>query len=112
MNRANPDFENDAKMASVMRRFEALEMSKGAQALGFEPSKPVVSPVCVLCDNQGHLVEQCPGLLVIKVEQTNVLNIFCKLNPNNNPFSETYNSRWRSHPNVSWKSSQGQGFVI
>ena len=92
-----------------MRRFEALEMSKGEQSLAPESSKLMVSPVYVLCNGQDHLVEQCPGLPVIKVGQANVLNTFRKPNPKNNPFSETYNPGWRNHPNLSRKSSQGQG---
>ena len=82
-------------MTSAVRRLEALEMSKGVQFLTSEPSKPV------LCDSQDHLVEQCPGLPIIKAEQANVLNTFRKPNPNNNPFSETYNPGWRNHPNLS-----------
>jgi len=92
MHRVNSNFENDARMAALVRRFEVLEMSKGAQSSAPEPSKPVMSLVCVLCDSLDHLVEQCLGLLVIKAEQVNILSTFHKPNPNNNPFSETYNS--------------------
>jgi len=60
MHRVNPNFENDAKLTSVIRRLEALEMRKGAQSSTLKPSKNVVSPVCVLCDSQDHLIEQCP----------------------------------------------------
>ena len=98
MHRVNPNFETDTKMTSVMRRLEALEMSSGAQSSAPKPSKPVVSPVYVLCDSQDHLVEQYPGLPFIKAEYANVLNTFRKPNPNNNPFSETYNPGWRNHP--------------
>ena len=91
MYRVNPNFKTDAKITAVMRRLEALEMSKGAQSLALESSKPVVSPVWVLCDSQDHLAEQCPGLPIIKAKQANVLNIFLNPNPNNNSFSETYN---------------------
>ena len=69
-----------------------------------------MSAVCVLCGSQDHLIEQCPGLPIIKAEQANLLNTFHKHNPNNNPFSEMYNSGWRNHPNLSWKSSQGQRY--
>jgi len=90
MHRVNPNFENDAKMASVAQRLEALEMSKEAQSSAPESFKPVVSPIWVLCDSYNHLVEQYhPGLLVIKAKQENVLNTFRKPNPNNNPFSES-----------------------
>jgi len=107
MHRINSNFENDTRMAALVRRLEALETSKGAQPSAFEPSKPVMSPVCLLCDDHDHLVEQYPGLPVIKAEQENILNMFCKLNPNNNLFSEMYNPGWQNPPNLSWKSSQG-----
>ena len=110
MHKINPNFESDVKMTSVVRRLEALEMSKGVQSSTLEPSKPVVSLICVLCDSQDYMVEQCPGLPIINAEQANILNIYRKPNPNNNPFSETYNSGWRNHPKLSWKSSQGQGY--
>ncbi|PIM97218.1 hypothetical protein CDL12_30314 [Handroanthus impetiginosus] len=29
--------------------------------------------------------------------------------PQNNPYSNTYNPRWRQHPNFSWNNNQGQG---
>ena len=58
MHRVNSNFENNAKMASVVRRL--------AQSSAPELSKPVVSLVCVLCDSQDHLVEQCPGCQLSK----------------------------------------------
>ena len=57
IHKVSPNFESDAKLTSVVRRFEALELSKGAQSLAPEPSKPVVSPIYVFCDSQDHLVE-------------------------------------------------------
>ena len=51
MHRVNSNFEIDTKMTSIMRRPEALEMSKRVQSSVLEPSKPVVSPVCFLYDN-------------------------------------------------------------
>ena len=101
MHKVNSNLENEAKMASVVRRLEALKMSKGAQSSIFEPSKLVVSPICILYDTNDYLIEQCPGLPVIQTDQANVLNTFRKPNPDNNPFSETYNPGWRNHPNLS-----------
>jgi len=63
-----PPILSDVKLISVARRFEALELSKGAQSSAPKPSKLVVSPVCVLCDSQDHLVDQCPRLSIIKAE--------------------------------------------
>jgi len=44
---------------------------------------------CVTC-NDGHAMEDCP--------QNPQSVYFVK----NNPFSNTYNPRWRNHPNFSW----------
>ena len=63
-------------MTSVMRRLEALKMNKRAQSLTPKPSKAVVFPVCVLCDSQDYLVEQCLRLSIIKAEQANILYTF------------------------------------
>ena len=72
MHRVNPNFESDAKLTSVVQRLEALELSKRTQSSAPEPSKPMVSPICIFCDSQDYLVEQCPGLSIIKAEQANV----------------------------------------
>ena len=61
IHKVNLNFESDAKLTSVVRRLEALELSKGVQSSTLEPSKPVVSPVCVIYDTQDHLVAQLPG---------------------------------------------------
>ena len=47
----------------------------------------------------------CPTLPCFREclhEQTHALNSFQR--PNHNPYSQTYNSGWRNHPNFSWKS--------
>ena len=82
MHRVNPNYESDAKLISVVRRLEALELSKRVQSSTPEPSKSVMSPVCVLCDSQNHLVEQSSRLPIIKAEQENVLNKLWNLNFN------------------------------
>jgi hypothetical protein len=43
-------------------------------------------------------------------EQTNMLNN--NFRPQNNPFSNTYNPRWRNHPNFSWRNDQGSKIRI
>jgi hypothetical protein len=40
------------------------------------------------------------------VEQANMLNNNFRLQ--NNPYSNTYNSGWKNHPNFSWRNEQGQ----
>jgi hypothetical protein len=40
------------------------------------------------------------------MEQVNAFNDYRK--QFNGPYSETYNSGWRNHPNFSWKQNQGR----
>ena len=74
MHRVNPNFENDAKMTVVVRKLEALEMSKEAQSSTPEPSKKVVSPICVYYDSQDHLVEHCPRIWVNTTRSAQLLS--------------------------------------
>ncbi|PIN20438.1 DNA-directed DNA polymerase [Handroanthus impetiginosus] len=59
----------------------------------------------VTCKEYGerHLSDQCPH----SVESIQFVSNARK--PQNNPYSNTYNPRWRQHPNFSWNNNQGQG---
>ena len=60
--------------------------------------------VCGLCGAFGHGANTCPHN-VYEPEQVNFMNV-------NQPrqcfdlYSNTYNPRWRSHPNFSWRNNQ------
>ncbi|XP_026378156.1 uncharacterized protein LOC113272548 [Papaver somniferum] len=63
---------------------------------------------CATCHNSDHLVDNCPDLHEFqesRVEQANAL--YHK--QENNPYSHTYNPRWRNHPNFSWSKGPIQG---
>jgi len=66
MHKVNSNFESDAKLTFVVRRLEALEITKGVQSLTLKPSKPVVSSVCVLCDIQDIWLNNAPGYQLSK----------------------------------------------
>jgi hypothetical protein len=54
-----------------------------------------------------HLAQTCsslPTFVESPMEQVNAFNDFRK--QANGPFSETYNPKWRNHPNFSWKQNQ------
>ncbi|PIN00194.1 DNA-directed DNA polymerase [Handroanthus impetiginosus] len=57
---------------------------------------------CKEC-GEGHPSDQCPH----SVESIQFVSNARK--PQNNPYSNTYNSGWRQHPNFSWNNNQGQG---
>jgi len=44
MHKVNSKFENDVRMTALVRRLEALEMSKGAQSSVLEPFKLLMTP--------------------------------------------------------------------
>ncbi|KAH9770702.1 hypothetical protein KPL71_012459 [Citrus sinensis] len=51
---------------------------------------------CVYCGEE-HLFDNCPG----NPTSVNYVGIFNKQNQDN-PYSNTYNTGWRQHPNFSW----------
>jgi hypothetical protein len=58
--------------------------------------------VCVICEIIGHTTHECPTILAFKEvlhDQANAMNTYKK--PFDAPYSETYNSGWRNHPNFS-----------
>jgi len=88
-----------AKFACLARKVEALELKRSDQL------KSVQEIICQICETNEHSTNDCPTLPSFKeciYEQANALNNFQR--PNQNPYSQTYNSGWRNHPNFSWKS--------
>jgi hypothetical protein len=60
-----------------------------------------------ICASPMHLAHNClslPTFVDSSIEQVNAFNDYRK--QTNGPFSETYNPRWRNHPNFSWKQNQ------
>jgi len=100
MHNLREDHDLQAKFALLARKVEALELKKSAQL------KSVQENVCQICETNDHSTNDCPTLPAFKEclhEQANALNSFQKPNPN--PYSQTYNSGWRNHPNFSWKNN-------
>ena len=79
----------DSKLATLTRRFEALETSKSPPQMSMSPSynfqNPATQPL--------HEFEQVNAMFQ---------------NPKNDPFAPNYNPGWKYHPNFSW--TQGQNF--
>ncbi|GAU39062.1 hypothetical protein TSUD_321320 [Trifolium subterraneum] len=59
---------------------------------------------CDLC-HQNHANAEC---FPVGSEEAHYLANFRKSNPNNNPFSNTYNKGWRDHPNFGWGGNTSQ----
>ena len=105
-----PTIGMEAKMATILRRLEALEVKETPKSVHqvsmSVPSKESSDPFkCVdpMVNNPmlyGMSEDQY-------LEQVNALHQFKKTQ--NNPYSNTYNPRWRNHPNFSWSQGSHQG---
>ena len=100
----NEDVNVQAKMTTLSRRLEELE-ARGAYEIKVVNDVPMQITQCSICQSGEHLIRKCPTIPAVRemfMEQANVVG-FVK-HSNNSPFSNTFNSRWRNHPNLSWKS--------
>ena len=96
MHNLREDHDFQAKFASLARKVEALELKKNDHV------KSVQNISCCVCDSTDHSMQDCPTLSALREslhEQVNVVDNFKRPNPN--PYSQTYNSGWRNHPNFS-----------
>jgi hypothetical protein len=60
---------------------------------------------CSVCASPLHQAQNCPSMAAFsEMEQVNAFNNFQK--HSTGPYSETYNTGWRNHPNFSWKQNQ------
>ena len=56
---------------------------------------------CGICSVVGHPIDMCPTLQEEPIEQVNVAGGFLgQPQRKYNPYSSTYNSGWRDHPNL------------
>ena len=102
------DMDMKAKVSTLSRRLEKLEMRKLHEVQAVTeipmPNKP-----CFICKSTKHLREQCPTIPAMRemfVEQANVVGQF---KPSTNaPYGNTYNPSWRNHSNLSWKPKPPQ----
>ena len=93
------DHDLSAKYASLAKKVEALELKKN------EHVKSIQEIACHVCNSNEHVTQNCPTLPAFQEclhDQVSSINTFKKPNPN--PYSQTYNSGWRNHPNFSWRN--------
>lgn len=59
--------------------------------------------VCAICSIEDHPIDMCPTLQKEPIEQVNVAGDFPRQPQRKyDPYSSTYNPRWRDHPNLSY----------
>jgi len=62
-----------------------------------------VGAICEICGIQGHVAAECQSTF-LGIEHANAMQNYGQC-PQNNPFSNTYNSSWRNHPNFSYRNN-------
>ena len=87
------DTEMKAKLTTLTRRFEELEM-RNQHEMQAVNELSASQPSCFNCQSNSHPGEHCQG-------HAHVLNQ--NRPPINAPYGNTYNPNWKIHPNLSWK---------
>ncbi|KAK9697939.1 hypothetical protein RND81_08G071100 [Saponaria officinalis] len=63
--------------------------------------------VCRICSSDGHVTQQCPGMYEEQSAEVNAAGYMEPPQRKYDPYSNTYNSRWKDHPNFRWGNQQG-----
>ncbi|XP_063948091.1 uncharacterized protein LOC135152186 [Daucus carota subsp. sativus] len=82
--------QSDQRLSNIEQSIEKLNalLSSG---------KAPKAQVCGICSTQGHFTDACPTLVESTLEDVNAIGFG---NQGANQFSNTYNSRWKDHPNL------------
>jgi hypothetical protein len=87
-------------MDAIVKRLDALSLGKPIAAANTFPIES-----CSVYASPMHQAQNCPSMTVFfEMEQVSAFNNFQK--QLSGPYSESYNQRWRNHPNFSWKQNQ------
>ena len=95
------DMEMKAKLSTLARRLEELEMRNQHEVRAVTEASMPNQP-CFNCQFTKHQGEHCPNVPSVRDfmdEQANDVGQY-KL-PATAPYSNTYNPNWRNHPNLS-----------
>ena len=99
----NEDIDMKAKVPTMTRRLEELELKKIREVQVISETPVQVMPYSI-CQSYEHLVEECPIIPVVRELFRDQANVIGQFEPNNNAsYGNTFSSNWRNHPNFSWK---------
>ncbi|KAJ9541134.1 hypothetical protein OSB04_027640 [Centaurea solstitialis] len=84
----------NAQLAALTK----LVLDGNRQQVNSAVATPQLPDSCTWC-GEDHIFDYCPG----NPEAVNVIGTQHR----DSPFSQTYNSNWRHHPNFSWRDNQG-----
>ena len=97
------DMEVKAKLSTLARRLEELEM-RNQHEVRTMAETPVSNKLCFISQSAEHPGEHCltvPSIRDMLAEQANAVEQYKP--PTSAPYSNTYNPNWRNNPNLSWK---------
>ena len=97
------DVEMKAKLSSLTRRLEELEMRNQHEVRAVVETLVPLQP-CFNFQSTSHQGEHCPIAPSVRDLMQEQANIVGQSKPRTNgPYGNTYNPNWRNHPNLSWK---------
>ena len=97
------DMELKAKLSTLARRVEELEGKRLHEAQAMTEVR-LQAKLCFIYQSTKHVGEQCPTIPSVREMFPDQANFVGQRKPPPNaPYSNTYNSNWRNHPNLSWK---------
>ena len=98
------DVEMKAKLSTLVRRLEELEMRNQHEVRAVIKTHVLPNQLCFISQSIEHQGEHCPTIPSMKemiAEQANLVGQYKP--PINAPYSNTYNPNWRNHLNLFWK---------
>ena len=103
MDSLTEDMEMKAKLSTLTRRLEELEMRNQHEVRAVAET-PMPNQPYFIYQSTEHPGEHCPIVSSMRdmiAEQANAVGQYKP--PFNALYSNTYNPNWRNHPNLSWK---------
>ena len=97
------DMEMKAKLSTLARRLEELEMRNQHEVRAVAET-PLPNQPCFIfqsTEHQGGHFQTVPSVRDMMAKQADVVGQFKP--PTNAPYNNIYNPNWRNHPNLSWK---------
>ena len=97
------DMEMKAKLSTLARRLEELEMRNQHEVRAVAEAPVHIQPyfICQSTDHQGEYCLTAPLVRDLMAKHANAVGQ--DKPPTNAPYSNTYNPNWRNHPNLPWK---------
>ncbi|RVW73852.1 hypothetical protein CK203_056670 [Vitis vinifera] len=92
------DVDIKAKVATIARRLEELELKKMHEVQAISETQAHAMP-CTICQSCDHVVDECPTMPAVREMLGDQVNVVGQFRPNNSAsYGNTYNSSWRNHP--------------